>query len=346
MLDIKFCEMIFRKSEDNLHSFLVKTLKNSFNYKDVVSSKDNYIYAKGTSPYMLVAHLDTVHSKLCSTIVKKNVLITKGKVKYQDTFLSSPEGIGGDDRCGVILILAALLSDSRIRPSILFTHGEEVGGFGVRTFCKDYISLDNVNFFIEIDRRGSNDTVCYSDDNKELTKAIESFGYFKNAWGSFTDISVLMPHFKISGVNLSSGYYQAHTVSEYVSMVDMESILVNLLNLLKSSSFINTTYVYKEKTYQNYFNYKYSSLLEEPYKGNSSNKSGNQLRYILCDCCNDYVYGAGYEVEGVGTVCFKCKESLKSYYDMLECPNCGTIFEAEWNQDCCPVCGSVCEGEK
>ena len=58
--------------------------------------RDGYIYHKGTHPVLLVAHLDTVH---------KN---PPKKFVYKNGALSSPSGIGGDDRCGVYIILDIL----------------------------------------------------------------------------------------------------------------------------------------------------------------------------------------------------------------------------------------------
>ena len=56
-----------------------------------VSRKGKFILVQGESPILLVAHLDTVHKEPVQVICTSR----KGNI------LMSPQGIGGDDRCGV-----------------------------------------------------------------------------------------------------------------------------------------------------------------------------------------------------------------------------------------------------
>ena len=69
-------------------------------YKDIIETK-NYVYAKGDIPILLVAHCDTVHKKLPETIL----------FDKRQKMMWSPEGIGGDDRCGVIAIFVFYRSE-------------------------------------------------------------------------------------------------------------------------------------------------------------------------------------------------------------------------------------------
>ena len=72
----------------------------------------------------------------------------------------SPQGIGGDDRCGVYA-LSKIYGQSSRKPWLLFTCDEEVGGIGAHVFCEDHAkgklpeSLSNLKFLIELDRKGS-----------------------------------------------------------------------------------------------------------------------------------------------------------------------------------------------
>ena len=173
-----------------------------------VIDEDGFLYAKGDVPVLLVAHMDTVHKAKCTDVV-----IADGKI-------SSPQGIGGDDRCG-IYIIHQLVKEKHC--SVLLCEDEEIGTVGARKFIKtDYIKNLDVNYMVEFDRRGSSDAVFYSCDNAEWTDFVTEATDFVEAHGSYSDISVLMPAAKIAGVNLSSGYYNAHTVSEYVIPTDME----------------------------------------------------------------------------------------------------------------------------
>ena len=223
---------------DKMFEFNLKALE-ALGYDDIKSywhPTDGYIFARGTLPVCLCAHMDKVPQYKSIKSIDKYFLADKNKM-FVDVFLSSEQGIGGDDRCGVYAILQMLKLGHR--PSVLFCMGEEIGCKGSHKFAEDFPKefLSDVNAFIQIDRRGNRDCVRYTDDSEELTKAICDFD-FKHAIGSFTDICVLMPHFGISGVNLSSGYYNEHTgKTEHVSISDVNYLLKRLNKILSSDIF-------------------------------------------------------------------------------------------------------------
>lgn len=213
---MKSFESICKMTQMEVKKYMKEYLS-SKKYK--VIDEDGFLYAKGDVPVLLVAHMDTVHKKQCTEIVKND-----GK-------WSSPQGIGGDDRCGVFIIMN-IVKD--LNCSVLLCEDEEIGTIGARKFAKtEYIKNLGVNFMIEFDRKGNNDAVFYSCDNKEFTDFVTDFTGFKTTFGTWSDISVLMPEAKIAGVNLSSGYYSPHTELEYViyeEMMDtMESAKVLIL---------------------------------------------------------------------------------------------------------------------
>lgn len=200
-----------RKSQKSMKKFVTERLENS-GYTPVVG--DGYVYAEGTVPVLLVAHMDTVHKKLCKTV---NYKYDKDSGLFG---VESPEGIGGDDRCGIFMIFEVI---KELNCSVLFTEDEEIGGVGATKFTQTDIK-PNVNYIIEFDRRGSNDAVFYDCDNPEFTDFICD-GFYKEKWGSFSDISYVAPHLGVAAVNLSCGYYEAHTTKEYVIINEMlESI--------------------------------------------------------------------------------------------------------------------------
>ena len=186
-----------------------------------VVDEDGFLYAKGETPVLLVAHMDTVHKQQCKTVYET------------DDKIYSPEGIGGDDRCGIFIIMNIV---REIKCSVLLCEDEEKGGIGAHKFIKatykgvdeknepidiDYIDTLDVNYMIEFDRRGNSDAVFYSCDNKNFTDfVIDATGFTKET-GTYSDISTLMPAAHIAGVNLSSGYYKAHSTDEYVVYEEM-----------------------------------------------------------------------------------------------------------------------------
>lgn len=65
-------------------------------YEEVAAaSEGKYLLVKGEAPLLLVAHLDTVHARPVVEIVKSR----------DGNIWTSPQGIGGDDRCGVYALV-------------------------------------------------------------------------------------------------------------------------------------------------------------------------------------------------------------------------------------------------
>lgn len=94
-------------------------------YAGAVGVVDSFILVKGEAPIMLVAHLDTVHKEPVRDIC----------TSADGNILMSPQGIGGDDRCGVYALVKSY-EQSAIKPYLLFTCDEESGGIGAKTFVK------------------------------------------------------------------------------------------------------------------------------------------------------------------------------------------------------------------
>lgn len=195
---------ICRMTQKEVKAYMVEYLT-SRDY--TVESHDGFLYAKGDVPVLLVAHMDTVHTQLPTKIINID-----GKI-------SSPQGIGGDDRCGIFIIMNIV---KNLRCSVVLCEDEEVGGVGATKFAKSpFINQLDVNYMIEFDRANANDAVFYSCDNEEFTNFVTDFTGFQVAHGSFSDISVLAPASKIAAVNLSCGYYKAHATDEYVVYDEM-----------------------------------------------------------------------------------------------------------------------------
>lgn len=328
-------DKIFKASYEDLLIALPVMLK-AFDYKVKRFGEGNHscLYFKGSTPVLLVAHLDTVHKQLCTDIVYKKNKNTK------NIYISSPQGIGGDDRCGIIMILD-ILTNTKHRPSILFTCGEEIGGLGATTFIRNVKRL-NVNLIVELDRHGYNDVVRYSDDNEALTRAFESVGYVE-ASGSFTDISIICPHFKLSGVNLSCGYYRAHTIDEYIILNEMQESTKRLIKFL-DSDLINVKYVYKPIEY-NYkpFSINYFSSAPSNTSVSSTGKSYTVYNVALkskdfCSLCSEAIGDDEkyYEAYDIGKVCETCASTLVGLYSYTHCPCCGSLILKD---DLCQFCG-------
>ena len=230
-----FCCMTQKDVKTYMEKYLISK-------KYEVINEDGFLYAKGDVPVLLVAHMDTVHKETCTSVIR---------VKNR---FSSPQGIGGDDRCG-IFIIANLVKKHHC--SVLLLEDEEIGTIGARKFTEtDYINNLSVNFMIEFDRKGNNDAVFYTCDNEDFTNHVLDNTGYKVAIGSWTDISVLMPASKLCGVNLSCGYYNPHTLNEYVNydeMLDTISAAEVLIKAECEKPFEYVAKTYKPSTYNSNF---------------------------------------------------------------------------------------------
>lgn len=200
--DYRLLERLVSLSQEGMHRAMTQYLKTK--YTDIIITKD-YIVALGDIPIALVAHMDTVFTTPVSNLYydqKKGVLW-------------SSEGLGADDRAGIFAILKIV--QSGLKPSIILTTDEESGGIGANVLAQKVCPIPNLKYMIQLDRHGSNDCVFYSCYNQAFIEYIEKFGFCEQ-WGSFSDISFLMPAWKICGTNLSVGYENEHSYSETLNI--------------------------------------------------------------------------------------------------------------------------------
>lgn len=202
---------IYCSPVDELGLLLVTELDHK-GYKDI-TMRESWLYAPGEIPILLVAHVDTVFDH--KPLPKEDELWRMNDRTLLRFVKGRREGFGADDRAGVVAILDILATGRR--PHVLFLDGEESGGRGAKAAVKEMEKIPDVRYIIELDRMNEQDAVFYQLEHPEFVKYIEAFG-FKKAIGSFTDISVLCPEWKIAGVNLSIGYSNQHSVDEFLRL--------------------------------------------------------------------------------------------------------------------------------
>lgn len=237
-------EKLFKYSAEELKAALYVELRNAGYDSDNLYNDTKFLYAEGDAPYMLVAHLDTVHKNIADIICYSK----------DGNFIMSPYGIGGDDRCGVFIILA-LLKRLQFKPYIVFTMEEETGGRGATAFVNfmKYMDAPELKYIVEYDRKGRKDCVFYQCDNKDFVAFVEKFG-FKEASGTFSDISIIAPALGAAAVNLSSGYYYPHTNHEVVCVQDMHNIIDASVQMFNTEC-DGFKYIKKTYNYNSYNNY-------------------------------------------------------------------------------------------
>ena len=226
---------ICRKTQDELKVYLLSKLKR--HYSKIKLTKD-FLYAEGDIPICLVAHLDTVHKELPKIIIE------------EENKISSPQGIGGDDRCGVYAILQII---RKHKCSVLFCCDEEIGGMGAESFAKSKLGQD-MNFYIELDRKGKTDAVFYECDNEEFNEWVTNFGPWDENYGSYTDICDIAPEKGCSAVNFSVGYYNQHTLNEYVVPSEVDYCIDSVCKFIEASKDVGRfKWVQAQYSYKGYY---------------------------------------------------------------------------------------------
>lgn len=215
-MDRKYFEALCKKPQMELKKYLAKQLQKQ--YPKVITG-DGYVFAQGEVPILLVAHMDTVHDTAPSKFI------------YLDGKVSSPTGLGADDRAGIYMIMEII---KKHKCSVLFCEDEEIGCKGAEKFVKAHFVPDlQFNYIIELDRKGSEDAVFYDCGNKDFQEFITETGDWKLAHGSFTDICTLAPVLGCAAVNFSCGYYGAHTKMEYLVIAETDKAIEKVCRLIE-----------------------------------------------------------------------------------------------------------------
>jgi len=173
----------------------------------------------------LVSHLDSVHTKKPKKIIQSGNMLT------------CKTGIGADDKAGIVAILEILAIYDNI--NAIFTIDEEIGGIGASKINANI--LKNVCYFIEIDRKGNSDCVETSGDNNiagdDFVKALASYKKkygFKTAEGTYTDVNELTQISKKCAINVSAGYYNAHSNHEYIDLNELQHSIDFILDIISN----------------------------------------------------------------------------------------------------------------
>lgn len=177
----------------------------------------NLVVTNSKCNLWLSAHADQVF-----TNGKASHFLSDGDVisGYTDNFQRT--SLGADDKNGIWIIMK-MIESGRI-PNIIISYGEEVGLLGIRDVIGK-IKFKDDDYCIVLDRRGFGQVLskgCGSTYAKNLgNKLIEFLGNgFYDATGTVSDANVISEY--IETVNMSVGYYNAHTPREYTSFTELQ----------------------------------------------------------------------------------------------------------------------------
>ena len=165
---------------------------------------------------LMAAHMDQV--RCCDHATK---------VKVSKRRIWGNGNLGADDKNGCWIILETLKSHAAI--NFIFTTEEESGGLPFEDFLFQHSTeLANIPYGLIFDRRNGGDIIGmmngYCDD--DLEKAVHNIGKpygYKPTSGVWSDCDALCRF--VPCVNLSCGYYEAHTTNEYTSIRSLRKAL-------------------------------------------------------------------------------------------------------------------------
>ena len=213
--------------EDAMRNFIKKYVKENVPGAVVRQENHNLYITKGESDTYpcVVAHLDQVQRKHSADF---RVLEFDGRYFGFSAKNARMEGLGADDKNGIWVALKCLLHFDVMK--VAFFHSEEIGTVGSRH--ADMSFFKDCRFVIEPDRRNGGDLItdicgriCSDEFLSDISGIAEAHGYSEEC-GLLTDVETLSDNgLGISAINVSCGYYNPHTDTEYTDIEELKNCL-------------------------------------------------------------------------------------------------------------------------
>lgn len=310
---------------------MAEYIKNKLNELKIPYKQDSmgniYNTSYNNKP-LLCAHMDTVQDNYDLALIEY--------INIKNNCLSGYGVIGGDDKCGIYIILETLKNRE---VNFLFCVQEEVGGRGSSSWILGR-RLDHIPYGLVLDRMGNTDILCTQNDYgvRELEIFLhevgKDFGY-SPAMGTFSDADSLNE--VISCANLSVGYYGQHTKHEFVDLVDLEQAFKYVNAII---THVKETFKKPEKTRYDYRSNKNWYGYDDGYgngndydekkkkKDDNLTKLGVTMADIECVSCG-VIKPTAYISCVNSFICYDCIQFLKDELDGIE-QDLALEMDEEW----------------
>jgi tripeptide aminopeptidase len=299
----------------------------------------------------VVAHMDTVHSVLPNN--EFSIISHDGTWFGFNPVRRELTGIGGDDKVGIFVALSCLSHFDNIK--VAFFVNEEVGCAG--SGKADMTFFDDTTMVLQCDRKG------YGEFVREIYGSTEMFGteflmavypilmdynFDTITWGGITDVGELKDRgLGVVAANISCGYYNPHSKSEYIVLKDVEATLNMVMDIIEQlgdqvwahvAPAPNWSYTGKPYTYTGRGTMSHSDLWNDGYTFGRSGTSDAALAddRDVWEKLDDEAM-----VDGWARHCDDIEPEMTDavaapYFTEFDaCPSCGA-YELEWyetNQD-------------
>lgn len=212
----------------------IQNWANLNNIKCILDDSKNVYLTKGElndGEYYpcVTSHMDSVQTNHVEYINRHEMLPIKSRLSYsQKTELYvDGMGIGGDDKCGILVSLSLFEYFDKLKA--VFFVSEETGCIGSKAMNKSF--FDNVGYVIGWDSPDVNRNAwscsgqklfSYDFYEKYMKDVCDTNGRTKFYSEPFTDVVEIRENIDIICMNFGSGGYNAHSLTEYAVLEDMD----------------------------------------------------------------------------------------------------------------------------
>lgn len=245
-------------NEKSMIEFLEKELSKTEEYGILTIEKDeksNLYITKNinneeTFYPCVAAHMDQVAS---NGILNKILLIDNCYIGW-DSKSYSQKGLGADDKNGIWCALNLLKKFNKIK--VAFFVSEETGCIGSSNCNMDFFK--DVRYVLQADRRGSSDLIYKAGGTQmaskefktEVNKLADIYRY-KEETGMLTDVKTLVERgIGVSCINLSCGYYNPHSSTEYTIYDDLLNCMHLMSDIISTLEDKQYTHKYEKPIYK------------------------------------------------------------------------------------------------
>jgi tripeptide aminopeptidase len=315
-MDLKLLERIFQTpARSRAETQMADVIRDVLTQSDVPFATDevgNVYSLNQKNVPLLSAHMDTVQDEVDAALAKF--------AKIRGNILSGYGVIGGDDKCGIFIALTFAMAGMC---NFVFSTEEEVGGNGIKHFVNKQ-DLSHIPYGLVLDRRGYKDIICTKNNygveafEKMLIEIGKVYKYEQSS-GIFSDANYISE--QISCANLSVGYYNPHSKSEFVNLLDLKNAL-NFTNAIIKN--VKEKFSAPSKTVYRYFGYGTTNNYNKRKASISAPATAQETQQYLgeyCMFCNARSQKTIYSKVCNDFICLDCMAQLRDeifdYEDVL-----------------------------